>query len=95
MAVALTKDDEKAAHWKTQIEQCDKATEKWRKRAEKINKNYRDERDDQDKGAAKRLNLFFEARNVFDKTYYTSAVNQYGVAIGDPRRAIGTMSFAF
>ena len=59
MTVALQKDQEMAAHWKTQIEQCDKATDKWRKRAEKISKNYRDERDDQDKGAAKRLNLYW------------------------------------
>lgn len=59
MAIALEKDDEMAAHWKTQIEQCDKATDKWRKRAEKISKNYRDERDEQDKGAAKRLNLYW------------------------------------
>jgi iron complex outermembrane receptor protein len=37
----------------------------------------------------------FNLKNIFDKTYYTSAVNIYGVAIGDPRRAIGTMSIRF
>ncbi len=37
----------------------------------------------------------FNLKNVFDKTYYTSAVNVLGVAIGDPRRAIGTMAFHF
>ncbi len=45
--------------------------------------------------AGRRVTFQFNLKNVFDKTYYTSAVNQYGVAIGDPRRAIGTMSFAF
>ncbi|WP_341208311.1 TonB-dependent siderophore receptor [uncultured Sphingomonas sp.] len=45
--------------------------------------------------AGRRVTFQFNLKNVFDKTYYTSAVNPYGVAIGDPRRAIGTMSFAF
>lgn len=57
--VALTKDQEMAAHWKTQIEQCDKATNNWHKRGDKILKHYRDDRDDGDKGVAKRLNLFW------------------------------------
>ena len=43
----------------------------------------------------RRVSFQFNLKNVFNKTYYASAVNQYGVAIGDPRRAIGTMSFAF
>ncbi|MEG3168168.1 TonB-dependent siderophore receptor [Sphingomonas sp. LB3N6] len=43
--------------------------------------------------AGKAVTFQFNLKNVFDKTYYTSAVNVYGVAIGDPRRAIGTMSF--
>lgn len=58
MVVALEKDGELAAHWKTQIEQSEKELNRWHKRGEKISKNYRDERDDQDKGAARRLNLF-------------------------------------
>ncbi|MBW6525689.1 TonB-dependent siderophore receptor [Sphingomonas sp. RHCKR7] len=41
----------------------------------------------------RRVSFQVNVKNVFDKTYYASAVNQYGVAIGDPRRAIGTMSF--
>ncbi|MEH3160039.1 MAG: TonB-dependent siderophore receptor [Sphingomonas taxi] len=45
--------------------------------------------------AGRRVGFQFNLKNVFDKTYYTSAVNIYGVAIGDPRRAIGTMSIAF
>lgn len=43
--------------------------------------------------AGKAVTFQFNLKNVFDRTYYTSAVNVYGVAIGDPRRAIGTMSF--
>ncbi|MDR6113872.1 MULTISPECIES: TonB-dependent siderophore receptor [unclassified Sphingomonas] len=45
--------------------------------------------------AGRRMTFQFNLKNIFDRTYYTSAVNQYGVAIGDPRRAIGTVSFAF
>src|ERR1700759_3393037 len=71
MEVALNKDQEMTAHWKTQIEQCDKATDKWRKRAEKISKNYRDERDDQDKGAAKRLNLFWSNVQTLKPAIYS------------------------
>jgi iron complex outermembrane receptor protein len=41
----------------------------------------------------KAVTFQFNLKNIFDKTYYSSAVNVYGVAIGDPRRAIGTMSF--
>lgn len=37
----------------------------------------------------------FNLKNVFDRTYYTSAVNVLGVAVGEPRRAIGTMAFRF
>ncbi len=43
--------------------------------------------------AGKAVTFQFNLKNIFDRTYYTSAVNVYGVAIGDPRRAIGTMSF--
>ncbi len=71
MAVALEKDQEMAAHWKTQIEQCDKSTDKWRKRAEKISKNYRDERDEQDKGAAKRLNLYWSNVQTLKPAIYS------------------------
>ncbi len=41
----------------------------------------------------KAVTFQFNLKNVFDTTYYTSAINVYGVAIGDPRRAIGTMTF--
>jgi hypothetical protein len=71
MAIAIQPDQEMAAHWKTQIEQCDKANNKWLKRAEKISKNYRDERDDQDKGAAKRLNLFWSNVETLKPVIYS------------------------
>jgi hypothetical protein len=71
MVVALQPDQEMAAHWKTQIEQCDKATDKWRKRSEKIAKNYRDDRDDQDKGVAKRLNLFWSNVETLKPVIYS------------------------
>lgn len=71
MPIAITKDQEMAAHWKTQIEQCDKANNKWLKRAEKISRNYRDERDDQDKGVAKRLNLFWSNVQTLKPVIYS------------------------
>lgn len=57
--IPLTKDQEMAAHWKTQIEQCDKATDRWHKRGDKILKHYRGEREERDAGVSKRLNLFW------------------------------------
>jgi hypothetical protein len=78
MAVALQPEQEMAAHWKTQIEQADKATDKWRKRAEKISKTYRDERPDQpgaatasDGGVAKRLNLFWSNVETLKPVIYS------------------------
>lgn len=71
MAIALQPDQEMAAHWKTQIEQCDKANRKWVKRAEKIAKTYRDDRDDQDKGVAKRLNLFWSNVQTLKPVIYS------------------------
>jgi iron complex outermembrane receptor protein len=44
--------------------------------------------------AGRTVSFQFNLKNVFDRTYYTSAVNAFGVAIGDPRRAIGTVRFA-
>lgn len=71
MAVALTEDGELAAHWKTQIEQSEKELNRWHKRGEKISKNYRDERDDQDKGAARRLNLFWSNTETLKPAIYS------------------------
>lgn len=73
MAVAYTKDQEMAAHWKTQIEQCDKATDKWHKRGEKILRNYRDEREEKDLGVAKRLNLFWSNSKTKAPAIYSKA----------------------
>lgn len=71
--VALTKDQEMAAHWKSQIEQCDKSTNNWHKRGDKIIKHYRDDRDEQDKGVAKRLNLFWSNSKVKNPAVYSKA----------------------
>lgn len=71
MAVALTKEKEMAAHWKTQIEQADKATNNWHKRGDKILKHYRDDRPEQDKGVAKRLNLFWANTETVKPAIYS------------------------
>jgi hypothetical protein len=73
MPVALTKENEMAAHWKSQIEQCDKATNNWHKRGEKILKHFRDEREQQDAGVAKRLNLFWSNSKVKNPAVYSKA----------------------
>lgn len=71
MAIALTADGELAAHWKTQIEQSEKELNRWHKRGEKISKNYRDERDDQDKGASRRMNLFWSNTETLKPAIYS------------------------
>lgn len=71
MAVALTKDQEMAAHWKTQIELSEKATNRWHKRGEKIIKHFRDDRDDRDVGVAKRLNLFWSNTKTKQPAIYS------------------------
>lgn len=71
MVVALQKDQEMAAHWKTQVEQCDKANNRWIKRAEKISKQYRDERDEKDTGVARKLNLFWSNVQTLKPVYYS------------------------
>lgn len=71
MAIALTKDQEMAAHWKSQIEQCDKETNKWRKRGDKIIRHYRDERDDNTVGVARRLNLFWANTETLKPAIYS------------------------
>lgn len=64
---------EMAAHWKTQIEMCDKATHNWHQRGDKILRNYRDERDEKDAGVAKRLNLFWSNTQVKNPSIYSKA----------------------
>lgn len=71
MAIALQPDQELAAHWKTQIEQSEKELNRWHKRGEKISKNYRDERDDQDKGASRRMNLFWSNTETLKPAVYS------------------------
>jgi len=71
MAIAITKDQEMAAHWKTQIEICDKATDRWHKRGDKIIKHFRDEREERDVGVAKRLNLFWSNTQTKKSAIYS------------------------
>ena len=71
MADAPNKSQEMAAHWKTQIEQCDKANDRWHKRGDKILKNYRDERDERDVGVARRLNLFWANTETLKPVIYS------------------------
>lgn len=71
MPVAVTKEQEMAAHWKTQIDQCDKATDRWHKRGDKILKHYRDEREEKDAGVAKRLNLFWSNTETLKPVIYS------------------------
>ena len=68
---ASDKDRELAAHWKTQIEQCDKANDRWHKRGDKIIRHYRDEREDLDVGVAKRFNLFWANTETLKPVIYS------------------------
>ena len=71
MAIAINKDQEMAAHWRTQVEQCDKSMNRWIKRAEKISKTYRDDRDDKETGVARKLNLFWANVQTLKPVYYS------------------------
>lgn len=42
----------------------------------------------------KKTSLQFNVKNLFDRTYYQSAVNQYFISMGDPRRISLTASIA-
>lgn len=66
-----TKDLDMAAHLKTQIEQSEKELNRWHKRGEKISKTYRDERDDNDKGVARKLNLFWSNTETLRPAIYS------------------------
>lgn len=66
-----TDDQKLAAYWKGQVEQCDKETNKWHKRGEKILRHYRDERDDNSVGVARRLNLFWANTETLKPALYS------------------------
>lgn len=66
-----TEDQKLAAYWKSQIEQCDRETNKWHKRGEKISRHYRDERDDNSVGVARRLNLFWANTETLKPVIYS------------------------
>ena len=70
MPIAITKDQEMAAHWKTQIEQVEKEYTRWYERCKKISKKYRDERnviDDEQKS----LNLFWANTQTLKPAIYS------------------------
>ena len=71
MAKEQSESQRMAAHWKSQIEQCDKETNKWHKRGEKILRHYRDERDDNTVGVARRLNLFWANMETLKPAIYS------------------------
>jgi len=79
MAIALEPDQEMAAHWKTQIEQCEKATNNWHKRGDKIIRNFRDDREGgeqgavSDQGVVKHLNLFWSNTKTKAPSIYSKA----------------------
>jgi hypothetical protein len=66
-----TESQKLAAWWKSQIEQCDRETNKWHKRGEKISRHYRDERDDNSVGVARRLNLFWANTETLKPVIYS------------------------
>lgn len=66
-----TESQKLAAYWKGQIEQCDRETNKWHKRGEKISRHYRDERDDNSVGVARRLNLFWANTETLKPVIYS------------------------
>ena len=65
MPIAINEDEEMAAHWKTQIELCDKETRRFHRRGKIISEKYRDDRgsasdgDRPDTGNKRTLNLFW------------------------------------
>lgn len=65
MAIAIHQDQEMAAHWKTQIELCDKENRRFHQRGKRISEKYRDDRgsasdgDRPDSGSKRSLNLFW------------------------------------
>ena len=43
----------------------------------------------------RKVRFQFNVKNLTDKTYYTSSVNEYGLALGDARQVSVTASFEF
>ncbi|UAK26623.1 TonB-dependent siderophore receptor [Sphingomonas nostoxanthinifaciens] len=43
--------------------------------------------------SGKKVGMQLNVKNIFDKTYYQSAINQYFLSIGDPRRVSLTITF--
>ena len=43
----------------------------------------------------RKVRFQFNVKNLTDRTYYTSSVNEYGLALGDARQVSVTASFEF
>src|SRR5215831_5423686 len=77
MPVALHKSQEMAAHWKSQIELCDKELRRFRKRGKKILEKYRDDRqtltdgtDLTSSGSKRSMNLFWSNIQTLKQAIY-------------------------
>lgn len=77
MPVALHKDQEMAAHWKTQIELAEKETRRFHRRGRVISEKYRDDRgsvaegDRPDSGSKRSLNLFWSNVQTLKPAIYS------------------------
>lgn len=77
MPIALHKDQEMAAHWKTQIELCDKENRRFHQRGKRISEKYRDDRgsasdgDRPDSGSKRSLNLFWSNVQTMKPAIYS------------------------
>lgn len=76
MPIALHKEQEMAAYWKTQIELSDKENRRWHKRGKKICEKYRDERGESDenpsaKDMKRTLNLFWSNVQMLKPALYS------------------------
>ena len=77
MPIAMHKDQEMAAHWKTQIELCDKETRRFHQRGKRISEKYRDDRgsasdgDRPDGGNKRSMNLFWSNVQTLKPAIYS------------------------
>ena len=77
MPIALHKDQEMAAHWKTQIKLCEKENRRFHKRGKTISEKYRDDRgsasdgDKPDGGTKRSMNLFWSNVEILKPAVYS------------------------
>ena len=77
MPIALHKDQEMAAHWKTQIELCDKENRRFHRRGKVISEKYRDDRGSAtdgempNSGSKRSMNLFWSNVQTLKPAIYS------------------------